>query len=160
MWEVPKLSAGLLLYRIKDHGTEVLLAHPGGPLWSKRDDGVWTVPKGEVEGGDDPGATAEREFAEELGAPPPPGPRLDLGQVIQKSGKVVRVWAVAGDFDASTTTSNTFEMQWPKGSGQIQEFPEIDRAAWFTLDEARSKLIEAQTAFLDRLALALDGGDR
>jgi predicted NUDIX family NTP pyrophosphohydrolase len=153
---VPIVSAGLLLYRFTDSAVlEVLIAHPGGPLWSKKDEGSWSIPKGEVEGTDDPAATADREFAEELGSPPPPGPRLDLGQVTQRSGKSVVAWAVAGDLDVTTVVSNTFELEWPRGSGRTQAYPEIDRAAWFTLAEARTKLIEAQTAFLDRLADAL-----
>jgi predicted NUDIX family NTP pyrophosphohydrolase len=156
---MPKLSAGLLVYRSgPDHSLEVLLAHPGGPLWKKRDDGAWTIPKGEVEKGHELLATADREFAEELGSPPPSGPRIDLGQVTQKSGKIVRAWAVAGEFDVTTATSNTFEMEWPRGSGRMAAFPEIDRAAWFTTEDARRKLVEAQTAFLDRLVLALDVG--
>jgi len=157
---MPKLSAGLLVYRVTHApGFEVLLAHPGGPLWKKKDDRVWTIPKGEVEGDDDLQSTADREFAEELGWPPPSGSRIDLGQVTQRSGKLVRAWAVAGDFDVATARSNTFEMEWPRGSGRTRSFPEIDRVAWFTRADAHHKLVEAQTAFLDRLALALDGGD-
>jgi len=153
---VPKVSAGLLVYRITSHGDlEVLVAHPGGPLWAKKDEGAWTIPKGEIEGDDDQAATADREFAEELGMPPPAGPRIDLGQITQRSGKVVRAWAVSGNLDVTEVHSNTFELEWPRGSGLLQSFPEIDRAAWFTVAEARAKLIEAQTPFLDRLALAL-----
>lgn len=163
MWGVPRFSAGLLLYRSPtDRGLEVLLAHPGGPLWKNKDDGAWSIPKGEVEGDDDPQATAEREFAEELGSPAPAGPRIDLGEITQRGGKQVRAWAVAGDFDVTTTLSNTFELEWPRGSGRVQSFPEIDRATWFALDVARTKLLETQGAFLDRLTLALtvteDGG--
>ena len=155
---MPITSAGLLVFRMTSDGTpEVLLVHPGGPLWRKKDDGVWSIPKGEVEADDDPQATADREYAEELGSPPPSGPRIDLGQIIQKGGKRVRAWAVAGDFDEATVRSNTFEMEWPRGSGRIGSFPEIDRAAWFTLTSARAKLLDAQCAFLDRLTLALDG---
>jgi predicted NUDIX family NTP pyrophosphohydrolase len=155
---MPKLSAGLLVYRTTPDGVlEVLVVHPGGPLWQNKDDGVWSVPKGEVEAGDDPAATAEREFAEELGAEAPPGARIDLGEIIQRSGKHVRAWAVAGDFDVSMTHSNTFEMEWPRGSGQMGSFPEVDRAGWFTLAAARRKLLEAQGPFLDRLAEALAG---
>jgi predicted NUDIX family NTP pyrophosphohydrolase len=120
-----------------------------------------------VEGTDDPAATADREFAEELGTASPPGPRIDLGQITQRSGKRVVAWAVAGDLDVDTVVSNTFELEWPRGSGRSGTYPEIDRAAWFTIDVARRKLIEAQTPFLDRLASALDadgvvesGGDR
>jgi predicted NUDIX family NTP pyrophosphohydrolase len=154
---MPKVSAGLLLYRTTGAGAlEVLLVHPGGPLWHHRDDGVWSVPKGEVDGSDEPAATAEREFAEELGLDPPSGPRIDLGQVTQRSGKRVVVWAVAGDLDADACRSNTFEMEWPRGSGRMEAFPEVDRAAWFGADQARRKLNEAQAAFIDRLMAALD----
>jgi predicted NUDIX family NTP pyrophosphohydrolase len=155
------VSAGLLLYRRTVEGAlEVLAVHPGGPFFQSRDDGVWSIPKGEVEADADVEATAEREFAEELGSPPPTGPRFDLGQITQRGGKRVRAWAVAGDLDPATVSSNTFELEWPRGSGQVSAFPEIDRAAWFTLAEARGKLIEAQTPFLDRLRQALedDGG--
>jgi predicted NUDIX family NTP pyrophosphohydrolase len=153
---VPVVSAGLLLYRVTVDGVlEVLAVHPGGPFFRARDDGAWSIPKGEVETGGDVEATADREFAEELGRDPPPGPRIDLGQIIQRGGKRVRAWAVAGDLDPSTISSNTFELEWPRGSGRMASFPEVDRAAWFTVDVARGKLIEAQTAFLDRLAVAL-----
>jgi predicted NUDIX family NTP pyrophosphohydrolase len=157
LWWVPKMSAGILLHRVTPDGVpEVLLVHPGGPLWAKKDDGVWSVPKGEVEQDSDPATTAEREFTEELGTPPPPGPRIDLGEITQRSGKRVRAWAVAGDLDETTARSNTFEMEWPRGSGRIESYPEVDRAAWFTLSEARQKLNEAQGALIDRLALILD----
>jgi predicted NUDIX family NTP pyrophosphohydrolase len=155
---MPVVSAGLLVHRSTGGGVlEVLLVHPGGPLWSHRDDGAWSIPKGEVEGDGDPAATADREFAEELGSPPPTGPRIDLGSITQRGGKRVRAWAVAGDLDVTAVRSNTFEIEWPRGSGRIRSFPEIDRAAWFTVAAARPKLIEAQGAFLDRLTLALDG---
>jgi len=157
LWWVPKMSAGILLHRVTPDGVpEVLLVHPGGPLWAKKDDGVWSVPKGEVEQDSDPATTAEREFTEELGTPPPPGPRIDLGEITQRSGKRVRAWAVAGDLDETAARSNTFEMEWPRGSGRIESYPEVDRAAWFTLSEARQKLNEAQGALIDRLALILD----
>lgn len=153
------MSAGLLLYRISDEGgLELLIAHPGGPVWTTRDEGAWSVPKGEVEGGDDLLHTADREFAEELGMPPPPGPRLDLGEITQRGGKHVRAWAVAGDLDATTARSNHFEMEWPRGSGQLRSFPEIDRVAWFSADEARRKLVESQAVFVDRLIEALADG--
>jgi predicted NUDIX family NTP pyrophosphohydrolase len=155
---VPKTSAGLLLYRVTAGTLEMLLVHPGGPLWATRDEGAWSIPKGEVEAGDDPAETAEREFTEELGTAAPPGPRLDLGEIVQRSGKHVRAWAVAGDLDAAVASSNTFEMEWPRGSGQHQSFPEVDRAAWFTAEDARRKLVEAQTTFIDRLTLALADG--
>jgi len=154
---VTRVSAGLLVYRTSaGGGLEVLIVHPGGPLWTTRDDGAWSVPKGEVEGGDDLLATADREFAEELGMAAPPGPRLDLGEIVQRGGKHVRAWAVAGDLDATAARSNLFEMEWPRGSGRIEAFPEVDRAAWFSADEARRKLVATQAVFVDRLAQALD----
>jgi predicted NUDIX family NTP pyrophosphohydrolase len=157
---VPKLSAGLLLYRTDPTaGLQVLLVHPGGPLWRNRDDGVWSIPKGEVEGDDDPQATAGREFAEELGGPAPAGPWTDLGEITQRAGKRVRAWAVAGDLNVDAVQSNTFELEWPPRSGRRESFPEIDRAAWLILPDARRKLLEAQVPFLDRLTTALDGRD-
>ncbi len=157
---MPTVSAGLLVHRTTASGVlEVLLVHPGGPLWRNKDDGAWSIPKGEVEGDGDPAATADREFAEELGSHPPTGPRIDLGQITQRGGKRVRAWAVAGDLDTTTVRSNTFDIEWPRGSGRIRSYPEIDRAAWFTVDGARGKLLEAQCAFLDRLTLALDGDE-
>jgi predicted NUDIX family NTP pyrophosphohydrolase len=149
-------SAGLLLYRRARTGLEVLLVHPGGPVWAKRDNGAWSILKGEYAGDEEPLAVARREFAEELGSPPPApgGDLLDLGEIRQKSGKVVRAWAVAGDLDATRITSNTFSMEWPPRSGQLREFPEVDRAQWFSLREARVKLNPAQVALLDRLQAA------
>jgi predicted NUDIX family NTP pyrophosphohydrolase len=145
-------SAGLLLVRLTAEGNpEVLLVHPGGPYWSRRDAGAWSIPKGEVEEGEAPSAVAEREFAEELGRRAPDGPRTDLGEITQAGGKRVRAWAIEGDFDASDITSNQFEMEWPPRSGRRQMFPEVDRAAWFSLEVARQKLITAQVDFLDRL---------
>src|SRR4051794_23314823 len=126
-----KRSAGLLLYRLDPHGVvEVLIGHMGGPFWARKDDGGWSIPKGEDEEDDDPLQAALREFEEELGSPPPADSFEPLGEVRQPSGKRLTVWAAQGDFDATTARSNTFEMEWPKGSGQMQEFPEIDRAAW------------------------------
>jgi predicted NUDIX family NTP pyrophosphohydrolase len=148
-------SAGILLHRRGEAGPEVLLVHPGGPYWARKDDGAWSIPKGELDGDEDPRACALREFAEELGAPPPDGTLADLGSVRQKSGKVVIAFAVAGDLDPATLVSNTFELEWPPRSGRTQEFPEIDRAEWFDLDAARAKLNPAQVAFLDRLAKLL-----
>ncbi|HEY1465890.1 MAG TPA: NUDIX domain-containing protein [Acidimicrobiales bacterium] len=146
------LSAGLLLFRRGVEGNpEVLLVHPGGPFWSRKDAGAWSIPKGEVEAGEEPAAVAEREFAEELGRPAPDGPRTDLGEITQAGGKRVRSWAVEGDFDATDITSNQFEMEWPPRSGRRQSFPEVDRAAWFSLDDACQKLIAAQVDLLDRL---------
>jgi predicted NUDIX family NTP pyrophosphohydrolase len=153
---VSALSAGLLVYRLTDERVlEVLIVHPGGPFWARRDEGAWSLPKGEVEPGGEPAATADREFAEELGTAPPPGPRLDLGEVTQRGGKRVRAWAVAGDLDVSVVHSNSFDIEWPRGSGRIRSFPEVDRAAWFTAAVARRKLVEAQAAFVDRLGRAL-----
>lgn len=151
-------SAGLLLYRRGPGGLEVLLVHPGGPLWARRDAGAWSVPKGEPEPGEDPLVTAEREFAEELGQPPPAGHRLPLGEVRQAGGKRVEVWAVEGDLDVAEVTSGTFEMPWPPGSGRRARFPEVDRAEWFGLAEAASRLVGGQVPLLERLAVALDRG--
>jgi len=149
---VTRRSAGLLLYRRGDGGTvEVLLLHLGGPLWAARDERAWTFPKGELEPGEDPATAAAREFAEETGRPPPPGPRRDLGEVRQPGGKVTRMWAVPGDLDAAEVRSGTFTMQWPPRSGRSAEFPEIDRAEWFPLEGARVKLVASLVPFLDRL---------
>ena len=151
---MPKLSAGVLLYRTRDRAggvVEVLIAHPGGPFWARKDDGVWSIPKGEYAEGDDPWAAAQREFAEEIGLPLPDGPRIDLGPLKQPSGKVVTGFAVLGDLDITNARSNTFEMEWPKGSGKMREFPEVDRIGWFSVARARSKLLKGQREFLDRL---------
>jgi predicted NUDIX family NTP pyrophosphohydrolase len=144
-------SAGILLHRGSGTDLEVLLVHPGGPFWAKRDDGAWSIPKGEY--GPDEGAllAARREFAEELGSEPPEGELIDLGEVRQKSSKVVHAWALAGDLDVATVHSNTFTMQWPPRSGRMQEFPEIDRAQWFAVGEARIKINSGQAPLLDRL---------
>jgi predicted NUDIX family NTP pyrophosphohydrolase len=148
-------SAGLLLFRHTGDHLEVLLAHPGGPLWTKRDAGAWSVPKGEVEPGEDPPAVARREFEEETGHPPPDGEYVSLGEVRQKSGKYVVAWAAEGDLDPATAKSNTFPLEWPSGSGDWVDVPEIDRVEWFDLDEARTRLNPAQVAFIDRLADAI-----
>jgi len=147
------------MHRRTPAGLEVLLVHPGGPVWVRRDAGAWSIPKGELDSGEDPLAAARREFAEELGSPPPDGPAIALGEVRQKSGKRVTAWALAGDLDPATVAGNSFSMEWPPRSGRMQEFPEVDRAQWFGLDAAREKLIAAQTAFLDRLEQALGRGD-
>ncbi len=145
-------SAGLLLFRRgADGAPEVLLVHPGGPHWSGKDAGAWSIPKGEVEEGEEPSAVAEREFAEELGRPAPDGPRVDLGEIIQAGGKRVRAWAVEGDFEAADATSNHFEIEWPPRSGRRKSFPEVDRAGWFPLAEAAEKLVAAQAQLLERL---------
>ena len=149
---MPRVSAGLLLYRVNStQGIEVLLVHPGGPFWARKDAGAWSIPKGEYDDGDDPAARAEAEFAEELGRRAPSGPRLDLGEVRQAGGKRVHAWAVRGDIDALATTSNTFEMEWPPRSGERRSFPEVDKAGWFTMDEARIKLLAGQLPLLERL---------
>jgi predicted NUDIX family NTP pyrophosphohydrolase len=134
-------------------GIEVLLGHMGGPFWAKKDDGAWSIPKGEHGPDEDPLAVAHREFEEELGSPVPAAELVPLGQV-RGSGKLLTVWAAEGDLDAATTTSNTFELEWPPRSGRLQEFPEIDRAAWFGVEEARGKLVKGQLPFLDRLLAA------
>lgn len=149
---MPKRSAGLLLHRRSGSEQEVLLVHPGGPFWRGKDEAAWSLPKGEYAEGDDPLTAAEREFAEELGQPAPPGARIDLGEVRQSSGKRVRAWAVEGDLDCATTTSNFAEVEWPPRSGTIVRFPEVDQASWFSLDVARHKLVRAQSTFVDRLA--------
>lgn len=148
---MPKLSAGLLLYRAGDGVVEVLIAHPGGPFWARKDDGAWSIPKGEYDDGEDPWTAAQREFAEELGLPVPDGPRTDFGPVRQPSGKVVTAFAVRADLDTTDARSNTFEMEWPRGSGKVREFPEVDRVSWFPVAQARAKLLKGQRVFLDRL---------
>ncbi len=153
---MPRFSAGLLLYRFNDDAQiEVFLVHPGGPFWAKKDDRVWSIPKGEYDAGEEPLDAAEREFEEELGQPAPPGPRVDLGELVQSSAKRVHAWAVQADFDSDHITSNTFEMEWPPKSGTLAEFPEVDRAAWFALAEAPAKLLPGQIGFLERLRAAL-----
>jgi predicted NUDIX family NTP pyrophosphohydrolase len=147
----PKLSAGVLLYRACDVVVEVLIAHPGGPFWARKDDGVWSIPKGEYTEGEDPWTAAQREFSEEIGLAVPAGPRIDFGPLKQPSGKVVTAFAVWGDLDITDAHSNTFELEWPKGSGRVREFPEVDRVAWFPVAQARTKLLNGQRAFLDRL---------
>jgi predicted NUDIX family NTP pyrophosphohydrolase len=148
-------SAGILLYRRLSGGLQVLLVHPGGPIWARRDLGAWSLPKGEYEIDEDPLAAARREFAEELGSPAPDGETLDLGEIRQKSGKLVRAWAVGGDLDPERITSNDFEIEWPPRSGRRQRFPEVDRAQWFGLADAREKINPAQAALLDRLSEAV-----
>ncbi len=146
-----KRSAGIVLYRRTGAGVEVLLGHMGGPYWARKDAGAWTIPKGEVEPGEEPLAVAKREFEEEIGVALPSAAVTDLGEVRQGGGKTVQAWAVEGDLDATTIISNTFELEWPPKSGRIQSFPEIDRAAWFDLESARSVIIQGQRALLDRL---------
>jgi predicted NUDIX family NTP pyrophosphohydrolase len=148
---MPNLSAAVLLYRTRDGIVEVLIAHPGGPFWARKDDGVWSIPKGEYAEDEDPWAAAQREFSEELGLSVPAGPRLDLGSLKQPSGKVVTAFAVGSDLDVTDARSNTFQVEWPKGSGTLRDFPEVDRVGWFTVAQARSKLLKGQRGFLDRL---------
>ena len=150
-----RTSAGILLYR-RVPSLEVLLGHMGGPFFARKDDGAWSIPKGEYGADEDPFAAALREFAEELGSPPPADGFVPLGSVRQSSGKVVTAWAVEGDLDASAIVSNTFSVEWPPRSGRMQSFPEVDRAAWFSLDEARVKVVRGQAELLDRLVAAVD----
>jgi predicted NUDIX family NTP pyrophosphohydrolase len=151
-------SAGIVLHRAGDGGPEVLLVHPGGPFWAKKDDGAWSIPKGEYEPDEDALAGALREFEEETGTRLDAAELVDLGAVVQKAGKEVRAWAVRGDLDPATVRSNSFTMEWPPRSGRRQEFPEIDRAEWFTLDAARVKLVAAQAELLDRLVERMTNG--
>jgi predicted NUDIX family NTP pyrophosphohydrolase len=146
-----KRSGGLLLFRSGAGGAlEVLLVHPGGPFWANKDDGAWSIPKGELDDDEDALAAARREFAEETGFTPE-GQFIDLGAIKQPGGKVVCVWAVGSDFDPCTLVSNTFELEWPKNSGQMKSFPEVDRAAWFDIATARRKMLKGQIGFIDRL---------
>ena len=146
-----KRSAGILLYRGRGEELNLLLVHPGGPFWAKKDEGAWSIPKGEYDEGEDPLAVARREFEEELGSPAPPGDIIDLGELVQPSRKLITAFAVAGDFDTSRLRSNLFELEWPPRSGRMQSFPEVDRAEWFTLEEARAKILPGQRPFIDRL---------
>ena len=145
-----KKSAGLLLFRIHNKHPEVFLVHPGGPFWAKKDDGAWSIPKGEFEDEEEPLAAAQREFEEETGIRIS-GEFIELDPVKQKSGKIVYAWAVEGDIDPEKIKSNEFEMEWPPKSGKMKTFPEIDKALWFNLDEAKKKIIERQAALIDAL---------
>jgi predicted NUDIX family NTP pyrophosphohydrolase len=151
---MPKISAGLLMYRHRDHHLEVLLVHPGGPFWRRKDYGAWTIPRGLVEVGEDHLAAAIREFSEETGWQPQ-GPYLPLGEVRPRSGKTIYAWAFHGSFDPTSLHSNLFEIEWPPKSGRLQQFPEIDRAGFLTLPEARNKIIASELPFLERLAAQL-----
>ncbi len=157
---MPRLSAGILLYRTGGPtGTEVLIVHPGGPVWAtRRGEGTWTIPKGELDPADagDPLAAAEREFAEEVGAPAPPGARLALGEIVQRGGKHVLAWAAEGDLETTGLTSNLFQMEWPPRSGTFQSFPEVDEVRWCTVPEASRLLKAAQAELLERLTVLLD----
>ena len=145
-------SAGLILFRERDGELEVLLGHMGGPFWARKDAGAWSIPKGELDAGEDPQAGALREFAEELGHAPPDGPLVELGEIRQKGGKRVVAFALQGDFDPADLRPGTFEMQWPPRSGRMAEFPELDRVAWMRLPEAIEKVVRGQVALLERLA--------
>jgi predicted NUDIX family NTP pyrophosphohydrolase len=146
-----KLSAGLLLYRRRDDAVELLIAHPGGPIWQRRDDGAWGLPKGAANEGEELLDAARREFEEELGQPPPDGPAIDLGEIRLRSGKIVHGWAVEGDFDPAALRSMLAELAWPPRSGKVIRVPEIDRVMWAQPGEARRRMHPAQAAFVDRL---------
>ncbi len=153
-----KRSAALLVYRLSaEDGLEVLVAHMGGPFWARRDAHGWSIPKGECEAGEDPLATARREFAEEMGAPAPEGAPAYLGEWRQPSGKIISCYAVEGEFDLAGFRSNTFSMEWPRGSGMQQEFPEMDRAEWMTVERAATKLVKGQLPILAALQQHLPG---
>ena len=147
-----KQSAGILLYRHVEDELQVFLAHPGGPFWTGKDLGAWTIPKGEIQAGEDPLQAARREFEEEIGVALD-GEFVALAPVRQRSGKVVLAWAVEGECDPAAVRSNTFSMEWPPKSGKQAEFPEVDRAEWFSMDEARRKILPAQIPFLDQLEI-------
>jgi len=153
---MPRTSAGLLMFRRRDGALEVLLVHPGGPFWAKKDLGAWTIPKGELEKGEDALATAQREFKEETGLHPE-GPFQPLGSITQKAGKVVHAWAFEGDCAAETIQSNTYKVELPRGSGNWREFPEVDRAEWFRVDDARARINPAQVPLLDHLVQLIKG---
>ena len=153
---MPQRSAGVLLYRRKGRGIEVLLVHPGGPFWAKKDDGAWSIPKGLIEAGEDAIAVARREFEEETGATLQ-GDLVSLGTFTQSRAKTIEVWASEGDFDPATLRSNTFSMEWPPRSGRMQEFPEVDRAEWFGPEAARIKILKGQRPVIDVLLQRLAG---
>jgi predicted NUDIX family NTP pyrophosphohydrolase len=155
---MPRTSAGLLLFRLHEGQLEVLLVHPGGPFWAKKDDAAWSIPKGEIGDGEDALAAARREVQEEIGTSPD-GAFIPLAPVRQPGGKVVRAWAIEADVDPAAITSNTFQMEWPPRSGRQQTFPEVDRAAWFTIPQARSKILRGQLPLLDGLAHARRPGE-
>jgi predicted NUDIX family NTP pyrophosphohydrolase len=155
-----KMSAGLLLYRVCGGRLQVLVAHMGGPFWASKDEGAWSIIKGECDEGEDAYAAARREFNEETGAPAPDGPAIELGEVRHPSGKWIAAWAVEGGFDPSRLSSNTFTLEWPPGSGQRREYPEIDRAGWFDATTARLKLVKGQVPFIDVLERRLHESGR
>jgi predicted NUDIX family NTP pyrophosphohydrolase len=151
---MPKRSAGILLYRLSAGLLEVLLVHPGGPFWAKKDDGAWSIPKGEFPEDEDPLEAAKREFQEETGSSVP-GTCLPLRPLKQPSGKIVHAWMAQGDLDPRDLKSNTFSMEWPPGSGKFQDFPEVDRAEWFSVEAAKLKMLKGQVPFLAQLQAAL-----
>ena len=152
-------TAGILLFREAPGGLEVLLVHPGGPFWARTDEGAWTIPKGLVDNGEDPFDAAKREFREETGGSPD-GEAIALEPLRQPSGKIIHVWAMRGEFDAAKLTSNTFLMEWPPGSGQQQEFPEVDRAGWFSMEEAGRRILRGQAPLLRALLQKVDSRSR
>lgn len=154
---MPARSAGIVLYRMTGAAPEVLLVHPGGPFWAKKDAGAWSIPKGEYGEGEEPRACALREFEEELGVAPPAGELVALGEITQRNRKVVSAWALQGDLDPVAVRSNTFTIEWPPRSGTQREFPEVDRAGWFTVAQAREKLVGAQVELVERLLERLRG---
>ncbi len=154
---MPRRSAGLLLYRIGADGVDVLIGHPGGPFWARKDEAAWSIPKGEYIDDEDPWSAAQREFVEEIGLSVPDGPRIALPPVKQSGGKIVTAFAVEADLDVTDSVSNTFEMEWPKSSGKIKEFPEIDRVSWFSIAEAEVKLLKGQRPLLEALIAHLEG---
>jgi len=153
-------SAGIVLYRLAGDRPEVLLGHMGGPFWRRKDTGAWTIPKGGYTAEEDAEVAARREYAEEIGHPVPDGELIPLGEVLQANGKIVTAWAVRGDLDPATARSNTFEVEWPPGSGRREPFPELDRVAWFSVEEAAGKAVAAQAAFFHRLVEALTNPGR
>lgn len=153
----PVISAGLLVFRRTGADLELLIAHMGGPFWAHRDGAAWSVPKGLLDPGEDAQDAARREFEEELGLPAPAGTWLGLGESRQSSGKLVQIWAVEGNVDPAAVVPGTFEMEWPRGSGRRQQFPEIDRVEWFDPQTARTKLVSGQRVFVDRLVAAVTG---
>jgi predicted NUDIX family NTP pyrophosphohydrolase len=147
---MPRSSAGFVVFRTLKGEIEVLLVHPGGPFWARRDQGAWSIPKGEIGESEEPLSAAHREVAEELGWSPS-GEALPLTPIVQRAGKIVQAWAIRADWDPATLRSNTFELEWPRGSGRTRQFPEVDRAAWFPLTEARKRILSSQVALLDEL---------
>lgn len=156
---MPRHSAGLLLYRTTRGALEVLLGHPGGPFWARKDDGAWSIPKGEYAPDEHPWDAARREFAEETGVVLPDGPYIAFPPLKQPGGKIVAAYAVEGDLDVATAVSNTFLLEWPRGSGKVTEYPELDRVGWFDVPSARSKILKGQQPLLDWLTQALDDRD-